>query len=220
MSRFWFAISKCLGPPDATAWLRSVVTSARELIPNEIWEVTTTMTQGTTTIEEETFYVLEPTCEVIGHPTATSPSLSGIFPDAQRRLPIRVDWSDYVDDHILSVAEEPRKRLVDRIQWAHYEEYQNGISRHFLTQTLCEGEVGELKRRIAEKYILASVVENRYEVLTRERLRVTLSFRCLFASVSGPWKSVQEMAHESFLPVGLDYAKKRSKMTLMMFLSS
>ena len=79
------------------------------------------------------------------------------------RLPIRVDWSEYVNDHILSSAEVPGRRLLDRVHWAHYEEYQNGISRHFLTRIRDEREVGELKRRVAEKYILASVVENRYD---------------------------------------------------------
>ena len=170
MSRLWFAISKCPNPPDATSWLRPVVTTVRELVPNEIWEVTTTTTQGDITTKNETFYVLEPTCEVIGRPTATFMSPSAGLPDTQHRLPIRVDWSEYVNERILSLAEVPGKRLLDRVQWAHYEEYQSGISRHFLTRTQREGEVGELKRQVAEKYILASVVENRFGVLKRKRL--------------------------------------------------
>jgi hypothetical protein len=170
LSKFWFAISKCLIPPESTPWLRSVVTDVKELVPNEIWEViTVTVTQGSTLAKRETFYVLEPTCEVIGCPNAMPASLPGTVSDSQRSLPIRVDWSEYVNDRILPLAEPSRERLLDRVQWAHYEEYQNGISRHFLTRTQREGEVGELKRRVAEKYVLASVVENRYDVLARRR---------------------------------------------------
>lgn len=219
MSRFWFATSKCPSPLNATVWLRSVVFGARELVPNEIWELKTTTTQGSTTAKTETFYVLEPTCEVIGRPAAITVSPSETLPGDQHRFPIRVDWSGYVNDHILSFAEVPGKRLLDRVQWAHYEEYQHGISRHFLTRTQSEGEVGELKRQVAEKYILASVVENRYDVPTHESLPA-LNVSLSFASVSGPWRSVQEMARESFLLVGLDYANKRSKMTMKMFLSA
>ena len=159
ISKLWFVISKCLGRSDATTWLHSVVIGAREVVSDEIWEVTTTFnTQGSTSEREETFYILEPTCEVIGRPTATS---AETLPETHRGLPIRVDWSDYVNDHILSLAGASGKKLMDRVQWAHYEEYQNGISRHFLTQTQREGEVGKWKRRVAEKHILASVAENR-----------------------------------------------------------
>lgn len=158
MAKFWSAVSHCPSLSETAPWLRSVVIGAREVVPGEIWDVTTTTaTKGSTSAKEETFYVLEPTCEVIGHPAVISMTL----PDAPSSLPIRVDWSGYVNDRILSLTEAPGKGLLDRVQWAHYEEYQNGISRHFLARTQREGEVGGLKRRIAEKYVLASVVENR-----------------------------------------------------------
>ena len=139
--------------------------NVREVIPGEVWEVTTmTVAQGSIAAKEETFYVLEPTCEVIGHPPTVPLSLPGIHPNTQRSLPIRIDWSEYITDRIISLAEGSGKRLLDRVQWANYEEYQNGIGRHWLTRTRGEGEVGELKRRVAEKYVLASVVENRYGI--------------------------------------------------------
>jgi hypothetical protein len=172
MSKAWFAISECSGPSDTSSWHHSVVVGAREVVPNDIWEVATmTMAQGSTAEKKETFYVLEPTCEVIGHPPNTPPSLPETTTNARYSLPIRVDWSEYVADCIISPAEEPGsgKRLLDQVQWAHYEEYQNGISRHWLTRTQGEGEVGELKRRVAEKYIVASVVENRYSTLTQRK---------------------------------------------------
>ena len=170
MSRLCFAVSKYTSPSDPAPWLRSIVVSVRELVQNEIWEITTTTAvRGPVTAKEEIFYVLEPTCEVIGRPTVISPSPSETDPNRQGGLPIRVDWSGYVNDRITSLLEVPGKKLLDRVQWAHYEEYQNGISRHFLKQTLREGEVGDLKRLIAEKYILASVVENRYGFLMQKR---------------------------------------------------
>ena len=170
MTKAWFAISECPGPSDTSPWNHSVVTGVREVVPDEIWEVTTmTMAQGSREEKKETFYVLEPTCEVIGRPANKPVSLLETALNVQHSLPIRVDWSEYVTDRIISPAEAPGKRLLDQVQWAHYEEYQNGISRHWLTRTQGEGEVGELKRRVAEKYILASVVENRYGTLTRRK---------------------------------------------------
>jgi len=164
MSKSWFAISKCPDPSDTTPWLHSVVVGVREVVPDEIWEVTTmTVAQGPIAAENETFYVLEPTCEVIGHPPTLPVPLPETIPSS---LPIRADWSEYVIDRIISSAEAPGKRLL---QWANYEEYQNGISRHWLTRTQGEGGVGELKRRVAEKYVLASVVENRYGICMRGR---------------------------------------------------
>lgn len=166
MSKTCFAISKCAGPSNATPWLHSVVISAREIVSDEIWEITTTtIAQGSTAGKKETFHVLGSTYEVIGRPPNTPAPLSETIPNAQHSLPIRVDWSEYVADRMISPTGVPRERLLDRVQWAHYEEYQNGISRYWLTRTQGEGEVGKLKRRVAEKYILASVIENRYCVL-------------------------------------------------------
>ena len=168
MTKAWFAISECPGPSNTSPWLHSVVMDTREIVPDEIWEVTTmTAAQGSTTEKKETFYILEPTCEVIGCPPYEPACLPETAPNAQHSLPIRMDWSEYVADRIVSPTESPGKRLLDQVQWAHYEEYQNGISRHWVTRTQGEGEVGELKRRVAEKYILASVVENRYGALMR-----------------------------------------------------
>lgn len=165
MSKIWFAISKCPRASDAAFWLHSVVMNVREVIPDEVWEVTTmTVAQGSTAAKEETFYVLEPTCEVIGRPPNKPVSLPETIPNTQHSFPIRADWSEYVTDRIILSTEAAGKRLLDRVQWAHFEEYQHGISRHWLTRTQGEGEVGELKRRVAEKYVLASVVENRYGV--------------------------------------------------------
>lgn len=162
MSKSWFAISECANPSDTIPWLHSVVVSVREVIPGEIWEVTTmTVAQRSIAAKKESFYVLEPTCEVIGRPPTVPPLLPETLPDTQRSLPIRVDWAEYVTDRVISLAEAPGKRLLDRVQWANYEEYQNGIGRHWLKRTQSEGEVGESKRRVAEKYVLASVVENR-----------------------------------------------------------
>ena len=158
----WFAVSNCPDLFDTTPWLHSAVVGAREVVPDEVWEVTTTtIAQGSIAEKKETFYILEPTYEVIGRPPRSTLLLK-VAPNAHDDLPIRVDWSEYVSDRIISRAEAPGKRLLDRVQWAHYEEYQNGISRHWLTRAHGEGEIGKLKKQVAEKYVLASVVENRY----------------------------------------------------------
>lgn len=165
MSKSWFAISKCSSTSDTTPWLYSVVVSVREVVSDEVWEVTTmTVAQGSTTAKKEMFYVLEPTCEVIGCPPTVTSTHTEAPPNTQRTLPIRADWSEYVTDRTIPFAEATGNRLLDRVQWANYEEYQNGISRHWLGQTQGEGQVGESKRRVAEKYVLASVVENRYGI--------------------------------------------------------
>jgi len=166
MSKSWFAISKCPSLADTIPWLRSVVMSVREIVADEIWEVTTmAFAQGPIAASKETFYVLEPTCEVIGRPPTKPAGHQETLPGIQHSLPIRVDWSEYVADRIISLAETPGKRLLDQLQWANYEEYQNGISRHWVTRAQGEGEAGQLKKRVAEKYVLASVVENRYGIL-------------------------------------------------------
>lgn len=168
MTKTWFAASSYPGPFEATPWLRSVVVGAREVVPGEVWEVTTTtIAQGPIVEKKATFYLLEPTYEVIGRPPSQPASLLEIVPNTHGGLPIRADWSEYVTDRITSHAEVPGKRLLDRIEWAHDGEYQNGISRHWLTRTQGEGEIGKLKREVAEKYVLASVVENRYGDLMR-----------------------------------------------------
>ena len=68
LTRIWFTIS--LPPNDKSSKSSSLdfkVLDAKEIVPNEIWTITI-QTSNKPHSSRETFYVLEPTCEIIGHP--------------------------------------------------------------------------------------------------------------------------------------------------------
>ncbi|KZT27383.1 hypothetical protein NEOLEDRAFT_1110792 [Neolentinus lepideus HHB14362 ss-1] len=159
MTRLWFAIS--LGKLQSN-WVRGVVTSA-QVVVGDIWVVKVRYGAN-----EVAFYVLEPTCEVIGrlHPNIDGPDASAI--------PIRADWSAYID-RLRATGQSTSASILSQLRWANYEEYERGISRLWLKRIESEGEVGRAKRIVAERYVLACVVAN---------------------SVSGQWMSTTQMAQE------------------------
>lgn len=111
---------------------------AQEIAPDEIWQITTST--------GESFYVLEATCEVIGHP-----------PDCGSAAPaMRADWMDY------TTAQGNGKPLLHRMRWAHNEEYERGLSRHWVARTKVMGDPGSALRAVGERYTLACVVSNRF----------------------------------------------------------
>ncbi|CAG8646539.1 6437_t:CDS:2, partial [Acaulospora colombiana] len=71
---------------------------------------------------------------------------------------VRPDWLNFVDS--LTNAERPPKRIKDFLKWTNGEEFENGISKAWLRRIEGEGELGIIKRQIAEKYVMASVVAN------------------------------------------------------------
>ena len=161
MTRAWFSIS--VGSTLQQTGTDAVVTDAQEIIKDEIWSVST---RSLITLESRTFYVLEQTCEVIGRATA-SPRF-GVGIQAQRELQTasfvpRVDWSDYVQTRLLpqgfhEVAPSP---LLSLLRSPNVEDYDKGVSKLWLRRIYTEGMVGEYKRIIAERYVMASVVANR-----------------------------------------------------------
>ena len=111
---------------------------AQEIVAGEIWQIT--VSTG------ESFYVLEATCEVIGHP----PGCDGAVPA------MRADWMDYA-------AEQGNGRpLLKRMRWAHNEEYERGLSRHWISRTRTMSGLGEALRTVGERYTLACVASNRW----------------------------------------------------------
>ncbi len=148
----------------------------------EIWCVT--MEQNSS---RESFYVLEATCEVVGRVEDSSSK----FDDSQR-IPVRADWSDYIA-HRVTVHAIPPPPLMEQVSWTNHEEYERGISRHWLKRIRREGSLGAVKEVIAERYILACVVANRYVI--DGRLRITYEAE-IVASLSGQWKSSTEMAQD------------------------
>ncbi|KDQ62567.1 hypothetical protein JAAARDRAFT_189868 [Jaapia argillacea MUCL 33604] len=188
ITRLWFAIS--IGSPPPTSlpapstlttsrpnasrgWLQDKITSATEVVPNEIWTI---CTSSCDTGKEETVYVVGATCEVIGSasPTHQSPQPS---PSA---APLRADWASYIASRIDSPPLVPQSLvepkwtnpLMDKVKWANHEEFDRGISRLWLSRMADIGDAGTAMKEVAERYVLASVVGN---------------------SLSGKWMSSTEM---------------------------
>ncbi len=118
--------------------MSGTVVDAQEVIKGEIWCIT--MQHRTVT---ESFYVLEATCEVVGHPPASQLD----------SLPIRADWSAYIE-HRSSV----HPTMMEHICWTNHEEYDRGISRHWLKRMRREGKMGAALEVIAGRYVLACVL--------------------------------------------------------------
>ncbi|TFK52258.1 hypothetical protein OE88DRAFT_1678295 [Heliocybe sulcata] len=162
MTRLWFAISIGKLQPK---W--GIVTSA-ETVVDDIWMVK--VQYSTSPGHEETFYILEPTCEVIGRPSHSS----GSNPESGG-LPVRADWSAYIDRFRSGDGANGGNSILSRLRWENYEEYDGGISKLWLNRIESEGEVGRAKRLVAQRYVLACVVAN---------------------SISGQWMSSTQMAQD------------------------
>ena len=139
--------------PDARR--QHTIVGCQEVIKDEIW-VISVYSQGA--LEE--YYILEATCEVIGRQDkavdiAQQPGMQQIIP--------RADWSSYISERIsgnpsLSLASLP---LFERVKWTNREDFDKGISRHWLMKVHGEGQIGDAKVVIAQRYIFACVVANR-----------------------------------------------------------
>ncbi|SJL07371.1 uncharacterized protein ARMOST_10718 [Armillaria ostoyae] len=150
LTRLFFSVS--VGD-DSQEWMSGTVVDAQEVIKGEIWCIT--MQHRAV---KESFYVLEATCEVVGHPPAAEQKLDA--------LPIRADWSAYIEHR-------PSSTMMEHICWTNHEEYDRGISRHWLKRMRREGKMGAALEVIAGRYVFACVVGN-----------------------SGRWKSSSEMAQD------------------------
>jgi hypothetical protein len=148
LTRLWFTLSVGTNEQDPSAWLKRTVEDAQEVVKGEIWAIT--IRDGNSLSE---FYVLESTCEVIGR-TLDAPQLE-VYSSG-----LRADWSRYISSHT-GVCAGPRNLITENIRWANYEEYDRGISRHWLRRISGEGDVGLSKKVVAERYVLACVVANR-----------------------------------------------------------
>ncbi|TFY61292.1 hypothetical protein EVJ58_g4607 [Rhodofomes roseus] len=158
--KLWFALSIGSGNNDSIsiAWLQAVVVDVQPIISGEIWGVTVEHDLGSSRIRE-TFYVLEATCEPVGCP---GPANS---PEQEQNghldvVPVRADWSDYIN-RLRSSNGPAHIKLLDQMKWAGHEEYERGISHVWLKRIQREGELGQAKRIVAERYVLACVIANR-----------------------------------------------------------
>ncbi|KIK95319.1 hypothetical protein PAXRUDRAFT_33048 [Paxillus rubicundulus Ve08.2h10] len=168
LTRMWFAVSIGAYGHDSSAWTRSIVKNVREVVTDEIWQVDV-QCSGTT----HAFYVLEATCEVIGHPPLSEQS------QMVAGQPLRADWTAYIFDRLsrssLPAAPGPCS-LLRCVKWSNLEEYHRGISKAWFHRVSDQDDAeGITKKGVAEKYILASVVAN---------------------GLSGRWMSTSAMAQE------------------------
>lgn len=149
----WFCL--CMNANDVKALRCSVVIDAQEIIKDEIWAVTVEVRRQRDHNSRECLYVLYDTCEVIGHP---SPSKQA--PRNASGLGMRSDWAAYVASRLKLGPSSPS--LLSAVKWNNEEEYLTGMSRHWLSRIMSEGALGAYKRKVAVRYVLASVVGNRY----------------------------------------------------------
>ncbi|KAJ4482205.1 hypothetical protein J3R30DRAFT_3457761 [Lentinula aciculospora] len=207
MTRLFFIVSI----QNNKEWLDSMVVDAREIIKGEIWCIDVAKPSKSLSTVVKSFYVLESTCEVVGF--APIPS------KAEGPLPIqmRADWSSYINQRLLTMhpssqlkstgrqldptrssSSIPATSLMDQLSWTNHEEFTKGISNLWLRKVKIQQEVGAAKRKVAERYILASVVEN---------------------SVSGRYKTSTEMASDfAGAPTGLVNTGKKSQVKLNLYL--
>ena len=134
-------------------WLESKIVDARPIIDGEVWLIQTKSLTGSV----HTFYVLEDTCEVIGHPPNATPEL-------KNALPLRADWSAYIEMRLSTSECESGRWLVDLLQCENTEDFDRGVSKAWLRhlKTYEDGSDARLKYAVAQKYVLSSVVSNGY----------------------------------------------------------
>lgn len=122
-------------------WVVDTVVDAQPLAgQEEIWHITTT----TKPDERKSFYVLGATGEVIGRPEQEA---------VEDEAPLRRDWSAYIQRRL----ESPFKL----VRWQNGEEYEAGISKAWLNR-MEKDSSGVAKVRVAQRYIMANAVGNRY----------------------------------------------------------
>jgi hypothetical protein len=157
----WFHLS-IGGNEDLGSWK---VVDAQQLVEDEIWSITFMSPSNAL----ETLYILEATCEPIGYPQAPSRPTGDSPRDGHPSIPVRADWSDYIAMRLLpaSSLDAPLLSLLEYLKWTNHEEYDRGISRLWLKRISSEGVLGVAKRRVAERYVLACVVGNRFAFIHR-----------------------------------------------------
>ncbi|KAH9851565.1 hypothetical protein C2E23DRAFT_829735 [Lenzites betulinus] len=172
LTRAWFELSVGIssgGNDDPTSWLQGTVVDVQEVVKGEVWSVTLEHVRPR---RQETLYLLEATCEVVGRPSKTVSHATDEDP-IHTGLPVRADWSAYITRW--NGSSSGQHSLLSQLKWACREEYDHGISTLWLKRTANEGELGAAKRQVARRYILASVVGN---------------------SISGEWMSTTGMAQD------------------------
>ncbi len=162
MTRFWFALS--MGGEGSEDWLQETIVDVQEIIPTEIWCITLHKYEDARpnyNVQTRTLYVLEATCEVVGHPP--TPTLPTTEPANKKpTVALRADWSAYITSLSHPIGNHTSALIASHLKWANFEEYDRGISRLWLKRTAAEREIGAAKLTVAWRYVFACVVGNRY----------------------------------------------------------
>ena len=171
MTWLYFTISIGAGAADF-----GVVIDAQELVEGEVWCITTRSSSST-----KVMYVLEATCEAVGHPPMSFDQACVSHPPPGDRMLLRADWSAYIEGRASQSSTCGRTPLIaERLKWTNHEEYERGISKLWMRRIQTEGELGVAKLHVAERYVLACVVGNRFgrPPLVRNFYLVSLSYFC------------------------------------------
>lgn len=106
----------------------------------------------------QSLYILDATCEVVGN-AEVLPNPTDSESEMQRPSSnfLRADWTAFIQQHVTNKSVSP---LLTHLKWAHFEEYDKGISRFWLKRIEFEGDLGFMKRTVAERYVLACVIGN------------------------------------------------------------
>lgn len=150
LTRMWFAVSVGAYGHDSSTWSKCVIRDAREVVKGEIWQV---IARDDGNGESCSFYVLEATCEVIGQP----PSSQG---EKTLGYCVRADWTTWISQQSRAPLGAGPCSLLECVKWSNTEDYHRGISRAWLRRVQGQDANSLAKKRVAEKYILASVVAN------------------------------------------------------------
>lgn len=135
--------------------MQQKVVGVHEVVPDQIWMINVLCAQQK---YAQSLYILDATCEVVGSAQQPSDPLNcELVTQTMTSTPLRADWTAFIQHHVANKSMSP---LLTHLKWAHLEEYDKGISRFWLKRIEFEGELGSLKRTVAEKYVLACVVAN------------------------------------------------------------
>ncbi|KIL67864.1 hypothetical protein M378DRAFT_984157 [Amanita muscaria Koide BX008] len=132
LTLFYFLVS-VHGVDHPEARRKHAIVECKEIIKDEIWIVSVS-SLGV----QDNFYVLEPTCEVIG---------------CQEKAVCEYAYTD-------SGISPGGKSLFERVKRTNHEEYDKGIGKHWLKKMNEEAPKSNVRVQIAQRYILACVVAN------------------------------------------------------------
>ncbi|KAJ2996987.1 hypothetical protein NUW54_g7180 [Trametes sanguinea] len=161
LTRVWFELS--LGSSDGSksdprSWLRGTIIDVQEVVRGDVWSVSIQHSRTAAQAgARETLHVLESTCEVVGR--SEREGRDGGKLEDPSSVEIRADWSAYIAN--CSEPSSDAASLLSRVKWPCREEFMQGISKIWLKRIAGEGNLGQAKLAVAERYVLASVVGNR-----------------------------------------------------------